>query len=166
VAEAAARRLQQQEEAELRRAQDEEYRIGLEADQEREREDRRRREEAHRAEQEALRAEQRKLERYRAAQDLLRSSDDAVASASAEPTSVRFVLPSGAKLNHKFSEASPVSVLFAYVLVHLQDHNVAMGRIGLSTSFPKRGLDEADPRTLREAQLAPQAVLMVQDLDA
>jgi FAS-associated factor 2 len=167
VAEMTSRRLQQQEETELRRIQDEEYRLSLEADQEREREERRRREEALRAEQEALRAEQRQLERYRAAQDLLRDSDDAMASGGTErPTNIRFVLPSGAKLNHKFHAGSPVAVLFAYLFVHFRDHGVPMGRIGLSTSFPKQSLDENDPRTLCEAQLTPQAVLMVQDLDA
>jgi hypothetical protein len=57
-------------------------------------------------------------------------------------------------------------VLFAYLHVHFHDRNVPMGRIGLSTSFPKQSLDEDDPRTLVEAQVAPQAVLMVQDLDA
>ena len=31
---------------------------------------------------------------------------------------------------------------------------------------PKRSLDEDDSQTLAEAQLSPQAVLMVQDLDA
>ena len=132
--------------------------MSLAADQQREREERERR-------QVALHAEQEKLDRHQRAQRLLQENDDAVAS-GAKTANVRFVLPSGGKLNHKFDEAGTPAVLFAYLKVHFREHNVPIENIGLSTSFPKRSLDEDGSQTLVEAQLAPQAVLMVQDLDA
>jgi FAS-associated factor 2 len=158
VAEALARRLQQEEESQLRRMQDEEYQMSLAADQQREREERERR-------QRELHAEQEKLDRHQHAQRLLQENDDAVAN-GAKTANVRFVLPSGGKLNHKFDETGALAVLFAYLKVHFREHNIPIENIGLSTSFPKRSLDEDDSQTLAEAQLVPQAVLMVQDLDA
>jgi UBX domain len=158
VAEALARRLQQEEESQLRRMQDEEYQMSLAADQQREREERQK-------QQMALHAEQEKLNRHQQAQRLLQENDDAVAS-GAKTANVRFVLPSGGKLNHKFDETGTCAVLFAYLKVHFHEHNIPIETIGLSTSFPKRSLDEDDSQTLVEAQISPQAVLMVQDLDA
>jgi hypothetical protein len=84
-------------------------------------------------------------------------------------TRIRFVLPSGKKVIRKFAADERVSVLRAFLTLYFHDNNMAeMPNIGLSTAFPKKCFDhESDEQlTLREAGLSPQAVLMVQDLDA
>jgi len=151
LAENLARRLEREQEAELRRQQDEEYRQALEADREREREVQRRQQE----EEDAKNALQRAM--------------DSIPDEPAEGgTMVRFVLPSGTKLNRKFADDEKIGTLKSYLAVYFHEKSIEIGRIGLSTSFPRKTYndDDDDDVTLQDAGLCPQAVLMVQDLDA
>jgi FAS-associated factor 2 len=153
------RRLYQQQESELRRQQDEEYQATLRADQERERQQREAQESA-RSEQQA------KEQQLRDAQDLVQPEP---APGTPGTTMVRFVLPAGKKINRRFVSAhTTIRALKAFVRLHCHENQVEMGTIGLSTSFPRVTYNETEdePLTLEEAGLVPQAVLMVQDLDA
>ena len=161
VAEETARRIEREQAAQLRRMQDEEYQETLRIDRERQ-------EQA--LAQERLRQEEehRRLEQEQAQVNAIDSARRLVGE---EPTSggcmVRFVLPSGTKLNRRFQTDATISVLKAYLVVYCHDNHVEMGSIGLSTSFPRKTYNEDHEQqlTLEEAGLAGQAVLMVQDLD-
>jgi FAS-associated factor 2 len=167
LAEVEVRRLQRQQESELRAEQDAEYQAALQADQERQRvqEQERQRLARERDEQEAaLLQEQSQREcRLQKARAILQP----------EPTDnvaqIRFVLPSGKKVIRKFGADERLSVLRAFLTLYFHDNSMAeMPNIGLSTAFPKKCYDEESDEllTLRDAGLFPQAVLMVQDLDA
>jgi FAS-associated factor 2 len=167
VAEQTVRRLQREEETELRRSQDEEYQVALAADQERERQ----------VQEERLvkEREQREVEEQEAAKVTAKEEALCVAMSLVLPepaqgtpniSTVRFVLPSGAKLNRRFGSDETIGALRAFLFLHFQEKNMPMTNIGLSTNFPKHSYNDKDGQTLREAGLTPQAVLMVQDLDA
>lgn len=168
-AEAEARRMQREQENQLRAEQDAEYQATLDADRERQRqqdEERRRALEAEQAAQDAARQEEEASQnRLATAISLLRDEPT-----SGDITRIRFQLPTGKKLDRKFSSDETVRVLRAFLTVHFNEHGPDILNIGLSTNFPRKTYnDESDAtgsQTLREAGLAPQAVLMVQDLDA
>jgi len=157
------RRLEREQANELRRQQDEEYQEALVADQERERQ----RQEMKNIEAVRIREEEEKKrketeqeeERLNTARLLLRS----------EPTSggtrIRFVLPSGRKLDRRFEQGETVGALKAFLILHFSENNVGIKNIALSTNFPKKQYDD-EKQSLVESGLSPQAVLMVQDLDA
>jgi FAS-associated factor 2 len=162
------RRLQRQQESDLRRQQDDEYQATLAADQERERITAAERNAvlaAAAAAQEAQRqVEQVAADALRAAQNLLRPEPDPQDSNS---TVIRFVLPSGTKLNRRFGADETVAAVRAFLQVHCVENDWSLRNIGLSTNFPRQTFaPEDDDKTLLEAGLVPQAVLMVQDLDA
>jgi hypothetical protein len=167
------RRIQREQEQELRRQQDEEYQETLRQDQARQAqiqqeqdEVRQRQQEQEDAIQRQVLDEQRKLEM---AQALIQDEP------SVGGTRIRFVLPSGMKLDRKFYSDQTLKSLKAFLFLHFQqgtNHNnnnnqPAIVNIGLSTNFPKKTFtEEDDDKTLQEVGLAPQAALMVQDLDA
>lgn len=163
VNEAEHRRLAREQEVELRRQQDAEYEEALEADRQRERQQReaelveqRRIEEEARLEREAEEAAENKLNSARA---LLRE----------EPSSggcmIRFQLPSGAKVNRRFESDETIGTLKAFLFVHFTDNEIEITNVGLSTNFPRQSYTD-ESQSLEEAGLVPQAVIMVQDLDA
>jgi FAS-associated factor 2 len=168
TAELETRRLLREQESELRAEQDAEYQATLRADQERQRaqqEERNLLERQAQEEQAAILKEQEvKENRLGDARKLLKD----------EPTEgsivqIRFAMPSGRKVVRKFGANETVHVLRAFLMVHFHDTDLPeMPNIGLSTSFPKKSYNAASDEslTLQEADLAPQAVLMVQDLDA
>jgi len=161
-----ARRLQRQEEAMLRQEQDREYRETLEAD--------RAREEARRAEQEREEAERRakEEEELRAVEERENALAKAMSLVGDEPPAgtadtarVRMTLPNGRRIDRRFRADDTIEVVRAFLTVYFHENDVDISNFSLSTSFPKRTYD--DPTvTLREGDLVPQAVLMVQDLDA
>ena len=158
------RRLLQQQSSELRRAQDEEYEAALLADQERERQ-KELEQIAELEEMERLqKLEQEKLDSIEAARANIR--DEATVTTNA--TTIRFCLPDGTKLTRKFEATQTLSDVRSFLTVHFFDNNIAISNIGLSTNFPRTTYnDDSDgARTLQDAQLAPQAVIMIQDLDA
>mmetsp|Transcript_3388 Transcript_3388/g.5573 ORF Transcript_3388/g.5573 Transcript_3388/m.5573 type:complete len:366 (+) Transcript_3388:94-1191(+) len=168
LAEQEARRLQREDEAQLRAEQDAEYQATLRADQERQRSIDEEREQLARQQAEA---EATLLAVQQAKDSVL---DNARKLLQDEPTEgsiaqIRFVLPTGKKLVRKFRADETVKVLRAFLTVHFHENDwPEMPNVGLSTSYPKKSYNqEADEGlTLQEAGLTPQAVLMVQDLDA
>lgn len=168
LAEMEVRRIQREQENQLRAEQDAEYQATLRADQERQRAQEEARlqllREAQEQEAAILQEKAVKESRLDSARKLLK--DEPVTGDIAQ---IRFVLPSGRKLVRKFGADETISVLRAYLTVFFHDNEFPeMPNIGLSTSFPKKTFnDESDEsRTLQDAGLTPQAVLMVQDLDA
>ena len=167
VAEHEARRILRQQESELRAQQDAEYQEALAADQERER---LQQEEREREEQRVQEEEERERQKVRAEQDRL---DKAKALLRTEPSSggtrIRFVLPSGQKLDRRFENDETVATLKAFLILYFaekqSDDETKIKNIALSTNFPKKTYED-DNQSLEECGLSPQSVLMVQDLDA
>lgn len=163
AAEEVARRIEREQEAELRRQQDEEYQQALLADQERERKRQEEQEEKERLLREEAERERQKVQeeqdRLSKAKSILRPEP------KTGGTRIRFVLPSGKKLDRRFENDETVASLKAFLTLHFAENNPEIKNIALSTSFPKRTY-ENDGMTLGESELVPQAVLMVQDLDA
>lgn len=158
-----ARRLLREQEAELRRQQDREFQEALLADQEREREMREQEQREIQRQQEEkeklLEEEQRKDMALASAMSLVRSEPESGGA------NIRFVLPSGAKVNRRFAADDSIGNLKAFLKVYFHENEVNIERYSLSTSFPRKTYDD-ESITLHEAGLIPQAVLMVQDLDA
>mmetsp|Transcript_1045 Transcript_1045/g.2464 ORF Transcript_1045/g.2464 Transcript_1045/m.2464 type:complete len:366 (+) Transcript_1045:95-1192(+) len=163
VAESEARRIEREQANELRRQQDEEYQESLRADQERER---MRLEEQQREEDERLEQQRQEDEAARKEEERLQQAKEMVRPAPASGgTRVRFTLPSGKKLDRRFHDDDTVGVLKAFLQLHFTDNEIDIANIGLSSTYPRKVFDEDDV-TLKDGGLSPQAVLMVQDLDA
>lgn len=165
LAEQVARRIQREQEQMLRREQDEEYHATLRADQERQRILREEEEEQVRLEQEAR---EREAEAMRQKENALEQARNAVRPEPAQGgTRIRFVLPSGKKIVRSFESDETIGSLKAFLLVHFHESegDETIERIALSTNYPKKTYED-EGVTLEEAGLSPQAVLMVQDLDA
>lgn len=162
---AEARRVVREQEAQLRREQDAEYQETLRQDQER-----------HRMRQEALEAERKRQEEFEQEQQRLadeeqnklqKAKDLLQPEPSSGGTRIRFVLPNGKKVDRRFNSDEPVASLRAFLTVHCEENSVDIKNFGLSTSYPKKSYEESeDDKTLEEAGISPQAVLMVQDMDA
>ena len=185
VLEAATRRYEQEQATALRRQQDEEYQETLRQDQERERLRNEARMQAEREEEERKQEEQRKItaeaNRLDNAKALLRDEPPKGTPGSAR---IRFRLPNGKQLDRRFQGDETIASLKAFLILHFANElpdskpstksgdDAMVKRVALSTNFPKRiyggeGNEEADDeKTLKECDLCPQAVLMVQDLDA
>lgn len=164
------RRLQRQQEIELRRQQDEEYQATLRADQERER---MRTEEQDYLRAQVAAAEQAEQDERDAAAQALQTAQSLIRPEPEAGTpgavTLRFVLPTGVKMTRRFEADQTVAAIRAHLRIHFVEHPepAFSANIGLSTHFPKQTFTEREDHwTLVEAGLAPQAVLMVQDLDA
>ena len=78
---------------------------------------------------------------------------------------VRLTLPNGKRVDRRFHADAPIAAVRAFLTVHFHEAGVGIDNFTLSSSYPRRAFE--DPAvTLREGGLVPQAVLMVQDLDA
>mmetsp|Transcript_9750 Transcript_9750/g.23831 ORF Transcript_9750/g.23831 Transcript_9750/m.23831 type:complete len:423 (-) Transcript_9750:549-1817(-) len=190
VLEAATRKYEQEQAALLRRQQDEEYQETLRQDQERERQRNEARLEAEREEAERREAEERKVreecDRLDRARELLRDEPPKGTPGCAR---IRFRLPNGKQLDRRFGSDETIGSLKAFLVLQFADElpgvdgqpsaaaakksdEAIVKRVALSTNFPKRiyggeeNEDGDDGKTLKECDLCPQAVLMVQDLDA
>lgn len=169
------RRMLRQQESDLRQQQDEEYQETLAADQERERAVAAERNAilaAAAAEQEAQRRqEQAASDALQAAKDLILPEPPLVANGDGGGatgcTVIRFCLPTGAKINRRFASHQTVAAVKAFLKVYFTEHQIQITNVALSTNFPRKTYHEDDDNlSLEAAGLAPQAVLMVQDLDA
>ena len=172
IAEETARRLQREEDARLREEQNREFQETLLADQMREIE-RNQREEAERREREEqmegkrmeVAKEQRRLEDAKCI--LEQSGGEPDVGIKVGVARMRFALPNGKKIDRRFHNSDTVEVLRAFLTLHFDETGVEIKNFGLSTNFPRKTFGEEDNTlTLEEAGLAPQAVVMVQDLDA
>lgn len=151
LAEDLVRRLEREREAELRRQQDDEYHAALQADQERERQ--------------RIELEQAERQAEQSLRDALAEARAKVGDEPESGTVIRFTLPSGVKLNRRFVSTETIGTLKAFLTIYFHENEMEMGSIGLSTAFPRKSYQN-DNETLDDAGLSPQAVLMVQDLDA
>ena len=166
MAEVEARRLQREEEARLRREQDREYREALEADRAREaaqREEREREEAERRVMEEAKRREEEEKQDILAKAMSLVSEEPGVGTPDA--ARVRMALPNGRRIDRRFKGDDTIEVVRAFLTIHFHENDIGITNFSLSTSFPKRTYDDLAV-TLKQGDLVPQAVLMVQDLDA
>jgi hypothetical protein len=165
LAEQVALRFQREQEVQLRREQDEEYHAALRADQERLERQQQEEEARLREEREAIEREERDQREKEGR--LLHAQNLVGVAPERGGTRIRFVLPSGKKLERRFESSATIGVLKAYLMLefHNSDESEGFERIGLSTNYPKQTYED-DDLTLEEAGLSPQAVLMVQDLDA
>jgi FAS-associated factor 2 len=163
VTEVEARRIEREQEINLRREQDAEYQAALLADQERERQRQEEREREERRTQEEEERERKEVE------DEQKRLHDATLLLRPEPASggtrIRFTLPSGQKLDRRFENSETIGALRAYLILHFAEKDPEIRNIGLSTNFPKQTHND-DSKSLVESCLCPQSVLMVQDLDA
>jgi len=164
-----ARRVAREQEAHLRREQDDEYLQALEIDRLREEGVAREREEVARLEQERVAEEEsigrKKRDRLEAAQRDLNE----------EPTNpagtcrIRFTLPTGAKVDRRFYATDTIRAVESFLLLHFENSvKNKIENFGITTNYPKRTFDFVNDAqlTVQEAGLMPQAVIMIQDLDA
>ena len=97
----------------------------------------------------------------------LQSSVQDEPSPGPDASRLRLQLPSGMKLDRRFSKAEKLSAIVDYILLYFLDNEIGIERVSLSTNFPKRTYGESEMHlSLEEAGLHPQAVLFVHDLDA
>eukprot|EP00986_Skeletonema_menzelii_P018502 scaffold26649_cov123-Skeletonema_menzelii.AAC.1 len=172
IAEETARRLQREEDARLREEQNREYQEALLADQMREMErneqlerERREREEEEERTRVEMAKEQSRLEDAKRILEL--SGGEPAVGTKVGVARMRFTLPNGKKVDRRFHSSDTLEVLRAFLTLHFDETGVEIKNFGMSTSFPKKTFGEEDNKlTLEEAGLAPQAVVMVQDLDA
>ena len=170
LAQAELRRLQREEEIRLREEQDREYQEALMADQIRETQRREAEEEARRREEEKIEEERQRVEKEKKwledAKALMKESKEPAAGSNGVAR-LRFTLPNGKKVDRRFRCHDKLEVVRAFLIVYFHEQSVDLKNFGLSMNFPKRTFREGDwSLTLMEAGLTPQAVVMVQDLDA
>lgn len=166
AAEQEAKRVARIQETELRRQQDEEYQQTLLIDQQREEE----KKENHRKEQELIRIKEEEINTEKQklvdAKNLIKPEPSSAVPKNTT-TRIRFCLPTGSKIDRKFHNDESIQTLKAYLLVHFHEKlSMKVYNIGLSTNFPKKSYNEDDQLTIGDSGLSPQAVIMVQDLDA
>ena len=159
VAEAEMRRMQLEEETRLRAEQDAEYQASLLLD--------RQREEQRRLEQQKQQEEQQQKEQHISHLRSLLSSNE---EEQYPKIMIRFVLPTGMKLERPFSTIDTIEKLIAYLTIENMDRNLLPNttRFGLCTNYPRKTLHTLPlTSTLQQAGLSPPStVIMVQDLDA
>ena len=178
LSEQTLRRLQRLEEVRLREEQDREYRETLEADQERQRlkkeEEDRVREEEKRLKEEQEKLEREKREKLEKARSLLEKSSNGESNVTcsssdeSQPvkmTRVRLMLPSGKRLERKFKGDDTIDTIRAFLVLHFEETGIVMENFQLNSNYPRKALVDGD-KTLESEGLCPQAVIMVQDLDA
>jgi len=167
-----SRRLQREEDQRLREEQNREYQETLLEDQMREAErqeavERERR--AQEEEEEAVRLERVKEEnRLEDAKAMMKTTGGEPPAGSKNVARLRFALPNGKKIEQRFHVADTIGVLRAFLILHFHEQqDIEIKNFGLSTNFPRKTFGEEDDKvTLEQSGLAPQSVIMVQDLDA
>lgn len=172
LSEAAMRRMQRQDEVRLRDEQDREYRETLAEDQRRERE---------RAEQKRLQEEEEltireemenveieKENRLQNARDMLCLNGEGEPDSSNKSivqARIRLMLPSGKRVERSFRGNDTIDVVRAFLILHFDENAIGIENFQLSSNYPKKALVDVE-KTLESEGLCPQAVIMVQDLDA
>lgn len=165
------RRLQREEDQRLREEQNREYQETLLEDQMRENARQEAVDRVRQAQEEEEEAERRKRAKE---ENRLEDAKATIEKAGGEPpvgspgvARLRFTLPNGKKVDRRFHAVDTIEVLRAFLVLHFHTQQIEIKNFGLSTSFPRKTFGEEDSKvTLEESGLAPQAVMMVQDLDA
>ena len=171
-----SRIITRQEEINLRSEQDREYREAVEEAERRERE--KQEEERRKAEEERLKLEElnrivlEKEEKLREAKRILElhGEEPDKNDKSVKCTRVRLMLPSGQRIDRRFRGIETVDTVKSFLVLYFEEKD-AMGESGkienfeLNCNYPRKALVNGSA-TLEEEGLCPQAVIMVQDLDA
>jgi hypothetical protein len=162
-----------QEEKYLRMQQDREYEEALmeaqRLEQEKEDEERKVREEERRIVEEEERVvleKERKIENARNILNLYGDEPTGSGSDDEKCVNIRLMLPTGKKMVRKFRAKETVDTVKSFLVLYFEEQ--AVGKIEnfqLSTNYPKKVLTDGNA-TLDSQGLYPQAVIMVQDLDA
>jgi FAS-associated factor 2 len=144
----------------------------LEADQRREREklehQRLKEEEERRIQEEIEKAETERLNKIDFAKHTLSMNGDEEPDPndkSIKQARIRLMLPSGKRLDRRFRGDDTVDVIRSFLILHFHENDVGIENFQLSSNYPKKTLADGS-KTLEEEDLCPQAVIMVQDLDA
>lgn len=163
--------IRREEDREIVASQNREYEESLKADElrrvaEADKAERTRQEallEAKKAEEEAAKANALAEELTRRRQAFEASFPEPTASSS--HATVRFRAASGAAIQRRFADATPVSALFEFVAVTEWNGPAPDRSFDLRTSFPVRGLRGSEASTLKEAGLCPSSTLLVAEID-
>eukprot|EP00553_Chaetoceros_curvisetus_P013219 CAMPEP_0204641966 /NCGR_PEP_ID=MMETSP0717-20131115/51428_1 /ASSEMBLY_ACC=CAM_ASM_000666 /TAXON_ID=230516 /ORGANISM="Chaetoceros curvisetus" /LENGTH=393 /DNA_ID=CAMNT_0051662697 /DNA_START=133 /DNA_END=1314 /DNA_ORIENTATION=- len=172
----AMKRLARLEEIRLREEQDREYKEALEEDQRRERE---REEEARKIAEEIQKKQHEEEEKVRLKHEKLARAREILLKEAPPPTGtstgdrkvarIRFMLPSGKRLERRFWGSDTIDVMRAFLTIHFEDKENGgehvIQNFQLSSNYPKKTLVDGEA-SLESEGLSPQAVIMVQDLDA
>ena len=171
-----SRIISRQEEINLRSEQDREYREAVEEAQRREREkeeEERRKEEEERLKLEELnrvvKEKENKLNEAKRILELHGNEPDK-SDKSIKCAQIRLTLPSGKKIVRRFRAIETIDTVKSFLVLYFEEKD-AMGESGkienfqLNCNFPRKALVNGSA-TLEEEGLCPQAVIMVQDLDA
>ncbi len=170
-----SRLITRQEEIHLRNEQDREYRQALEEAQRLERlkeeeENRKIEEERARVEEES-RIKKEKEDKLNEAKRILYlyGDDEPSANDTGEKcVRIRLMLPSGKKVERRFRGRDTIDTVKSFLILHFEEMGDKGGKIEnfqLSSNYPKKALVDGSA-TLESEGLYPQAVIMVQDLDA
>lgn len=172
------RRYAREEETRLREEQDREYREALEEDQRRERVKReemeRRQEEERRHQEELQKVEMEKCRRLEDARrimgdrmngDELHGGGSGNVNVGDKVARIRLMLPSGKRIERKFWGADTIENVRAFLILYFEEHGIGIENFELRSNYPKKALVDGE-KTLEGEGLCPQAVIMVQDMDA
>mmetsp|Transcript_2491 Transcript_2491/g.3326 ORF Transcript_2491/g.3326 Transcript_2491/m.3326 type:complete len:544 (+) Transcript_2491:86-1717(+) len=183
-----SRVITRQQETQLRNEQDREYNEALEEAQRREREKeeelQRLEEEQRFKEEEEIRIQNEKEEEERELKEkmdhklneakrilyLYGDEPDSTKSGSSGGETfarIRFMLPNGKRIERKFRGKETIDTVKSFLILYFEE-NEDIGKIEnfqLSSNYPKKALVDGEAK-LESEGLCPQAVIMVQDLDA
>lgn len=165
-----------QEEINLRSEQDREYREAVEEAQRRERE--KEEEEQRKEEEEKLQLEElnrvvkEKEDKLSEAKRILELHGDEPdgKDKSVKCARIRLMLPTGQRIERRFRGIETIDTVKSFLVLYFEEKD-AMGESGkienfqLNCNYPRKALVNGSA-TLEEEGLCPQAVIMIQDLDA
>ena len=164
---------QRQADSMLREQQDREYQESIEAARQAREIAQKQEEEAKKAaeeEEKKLMLEQEKvmndkLEKEKKIQMIRSRSVPEPEKNSEGVANLRFQFPSGSKIMRRFHKDQKVQAIIDFLSVYFEDNDIEITNFAVSTSFPKRDLDD-ESQTLDDVGVYPSAALMVRDLDA
>jgi len=167
------------QERKLRQEQDYEYQKCLEEDLKKAKmkalEEERLRVEENKArleeEEKRVQLEREQLEKERILQEAKRLVERSNSMDAKNTTRIRFVLPSGQRLEQKFNVEDTVSTLRAYILLYMDEKfregslQKPITNFDLVCNYPKKILADENFKLQDVDGLCPHAVVMIQDLD-
>ena len=173
-----SRLIARQEEIHLRNEQDREYREALEEAQrlerQKEEEEHLRKEEERKKREELEKIKTEKEDRISEAKRILGLFGDEPDGKNKDDNCVRLrlMIPSGQRIERRFRGKETIDTVKSFLILHFEEKSSGGGDDGnkienfqLSSNYPKKALVDGSA-TLESEGLCPQAVIMVQDLDA
>jgi len=172
-----SRTIARQEEINLRNQQDREYELALEEarrkEREKEEEEQRKREEEQKRIEEEERVRALEESRISEAERILYLHGDEPdgSDKSEKCVRIRFMLPSGQRVERRFRGRETIDTVKSFLILYFEKDDgkksdeYKIKNFQLSSNYPKKALVDGSA-TLESEGLCPQAVIMVQDLDA